>query len=786
MNSDQPAAFEQKLGFDQIRAALLASCLSPLGREWVGRMAFSTDAALIGTSLRRVAEMKQILQFEERFPAQDYYDLVPELLRIRIPGTFMETETLSELKLSLVAISGLLRFLEERRTKFPALFKLASEADENTGFSPVSAAPLLYSVAKEVERIVDDRSEVRDTASTELHRIRKELNRLQSGVESRILQSFRMARQNGWTPDDAEVTIRNGRLVIPMISAHKRKIQGFVHDESSTGQTVYVEPAEIFETNNEIRELEYAERREIVKILTEFATFLRPGINELIHAYQFLGKTDFIRSKASFALETGGECPIHLPAPETADKRSADAPAFTWVKAIHPLLHLSLRRQNRSVIPLDIDLNPDRRILIISGPNAGGKSVCLKTVGLVQYMFQCGLLPTAREDSEFCIFNRILIDIGDEQSIDNDLSTYSSKLINLKFFLENIDSRSLFLIDEMGTGTDPSLGGAIAEATLEALNGKKAMGIVTTHYSNLKLLASRETGIVNGAMLYDLKKLKPLYQLKVGQPGSSFAFEIAQQIGFPAPVLEHAKEKTGKSQLDFDRELQNLEVEKQEITKKNTELRVADDFLAELIEKYEKLTADLEAKKQGILIKAREEAKQILDRSNQAIEKTIREIRETQAEKERTKEVRRTLEEEKRNILAGRIEENFGNEQKKVRKDKEAAEKALAERKELVGSQAPPKRFQKFYDDLNAKLTNFSLTLDLRGFRVEEAVPELTKYIDDAILFSIPEVRILHGKGNGVLRQVTRDYLRSQKEVKGARDAPVDAGGAGITVVTFL
>lgn len=766
MNSDFTLDFEHKLGFDVIRQILGDYCLSTLGKSLVAKMEFSTDDSGISKSLLQTSEMKEIIEFGEPFPAQDYYDLVPELIRIRIPGTYMETGQLAEFKLSVTTISQLLSFLAERNEQFPALYSLACEAGEvMAGYSPVAVVQLLRSVIARVDRILDDKSEVKDSASQELTRIRKEKSALQASVERKIVQSFKLARQSGWTPDDAEVTIRNGRLVIPMINAHKRRIHGFVHDESATGHTVYIEPAEIFETNNEIRQLEYAERREIVRILIEFAGAIRPDIDMLVHAYQFLGKIDFVRAKARFAISVNGIKPIHLPA-------SRIPVAFSWHQAIHPLLFLSHQRQKKEIVPLDISLNRAQRILIISGPNAGGKSVCLKTTGLLQYMFQCGLLPPAREDSEFCIFQKIFIDIGDEQSIDNDLSTYSSKLINLKFFIENIDDRSLFLIDEMGGGTDPSLGGAIAEATLETLNAKSAMGVVTTHYSNLKLLAAREPGIVNGAMLYDLKNLRPLYQLTIGKPGSSFALEIAREIGFPDNVLDNARSKTGKSQLDFDRELQNLEVEKQEINKKNTELNVADEFLAELIRKYEKLNAGLESKKKEIIEKAREEARQLLENSNRIIEKTIKEIRESQAEKTRTKEIRAKLSETKEKLLQ-EPESRIPHLPSPVTYTG------------LIGSEAKPHRFQTYVDDLNSKLINFSLTLDLRGKRVDEALALLQRYIDDAILCSIPEVQILHGKGNGILRQVTRDYLRAQKEIKSVRDAPIEQGGAGITMVYF-
>ena len=774
-----PSNFEQKLGFDVIRQLLSDHCLSSLGRQWVDKISFSTDAAEIHAWLLQTAELKQILQFEEKFPSQDYYDLIPELLRIRIPGTYLETDQLSELKLSLTTITNLLIFISEKKEKYPSLYLMTGgETGSSSSTSLTHLAPVLQSLIYQVERIVDDKSEVRDSASPELSRIRREKKILLASVERKIVQSFKLARQSGWTPDDAEVTIRNGRLVIPMISTHKRKIQGFVHDESATGHTVYVEPAEIFETNNEIRELDYSERREIVRILIHFATVIRPEIDSLVHAYHFLGQIDFIRAKAWFAITINAYKPIHPPMSSSGSEQGiTGTPSFSWHQAIHPLLFLSHKKQNKSIIPLDIALNPGQRILIISGPNAGGKSVCLKTVGLVQYMFQCGLLPPMREDSELCVFNKVFIDIGDEQSIDNDLSTYSSKLINLKFFIENIDDHSLFLIDEFGTGTDPSLGGAIAEATLEALNAKSALGVVTTHYSNLKLLAGREPAIVNGAMLFDLKKLKPLYQLKIGKPGSSFALEIAQEIGFPENVLRSAKNKTGRSQLNFDRELQNLEVEKQEISSKYSEIKVADEFLAELISKYEKLSSDLESRKKEILEKARNEARQILDDSNKLIEKTIKEIRESQAEKSRTKEIRAELSSVKNDLLK-QFPESAAPEVAKAEKP--------AGKTTIIHSGTTTKHpYQSYINDLQSKLTNYTLTLDLRGKRVDEALALLQHYIDDAILLSISEVQILHGKGNGVLRQVTREYLRSQKEVRSARDAALEQGGAGITIVSF-
>ncbi|MCX6248499.1 MAG: Smr/MutS family protein [Bacteroidetes bacterium] len=749
-----PSNFESKIGFDAIRTLLKDSCLGP-GRSHAEAVAFSDDLTVIRPLLEQTEEMRHILVSQETFPSQDYYDLTDELHRIRIEGTFIEPENLSLLKLSLSSISLILDFFRKHPAEqFPYLTSLSGD---------ISIEPGLI---HDIDRIVDEKSQVRDDASTNLKKIRKEKKAKLAAVERKIVQSLKLARQSGWTPENAELTLRDGRLVIPLLHTHKRKIQGFVHDESATGQTVYLEPADVLETNNEIRELDYAERREIIHILTAFADTLRPFCEELTEAYTFLGTIDFIRAKASFALRINGVLPATL----------SEKPRIAWNDAVHPLLYIAHSRQKKSVVPLSMELDPENRILVISGPNAGGKSVCLKTVGLLQYMVQCGILPSAKEDSAFGIFRNIFIDIGDEQSLENDLSTYTSKLLNLKFFLENLDENSLFLIDEFGTGTDPALGGPIAEASLEEINRRKAFGVVTTHYSNLKLLAGRIEGIVNGAMLYDASRMKPLYLLKTGKPGSSFAFEIARQIGFPEDVLDSAARKTGTSQLDFDRELQNLEVEKTELVQKSTEVRVADDFLNEMITKYRKLNEELEKSKKEILQKAKEEALEILDSSNRIIEKTIKEIRESQAEKEKTKEVRLEIRE-----LKNKIEQDTGTPVPEKPKEK----KFTRVNPEELGGKSVRSPYQSFYDDLQRKLMHFELTLDLRGKRADETFSILQHYIDDAILLNIPEVRILHGKGNGVLRQITRDYLSTVKEVKKFSDEAIERGGAGITVVVF-
>ena len=780
-----PTSFENKLGFDYIRELLKANCLSPIGKDLVSAISFSADQKEIFLKLQLSGEMLNVLNFEEGFPAQDYYDLIPELTRIVTPGTYIEEETLSELRLSLHTVAGLISFFSSRMDNYPGLY-----GQIHATITESSTLDLPADLIHRIDRILDERSEVRDNASPELSKLRKEKAYKLASVEHKIHHDLKVARQAGWTPDDAEITIRNGRLVIPMLSTHKRKISGYVHDESATGQTVYIEPAEIFETNNEIREIEYAEKREIIKILLAFTDQLRPDKANLISLYNFMGVIDFIRAKALFAREISGIFPKFAAQSPTSSQTNVRS-GFKWYQAIHPNLYLHFKNSKKTIVPLDLELEGDERILIISGPNAGGKSVCLKTVGLVQYMFQCGLLPPVREDSEFLVFNKIFIDIGDEQSIDTDLSTYTSKLLNLKFFLEHVDEGSLLLIDEFGSGTDPSQGGAMAEACLEAMAAKGTYGIITTHYSNLKLLAGKIRGIVNGAMLYDSKKLKPLYRLKKGKPGNSFAFEIAAQIGFPSGILNKARNITGHSQLNFEKQIQDLETEKEEMNRKTTEILVADDFLAELILKYEKLTGDLEKSKKEILENARQEALKMVTDANKTIEKTIKEIKEAEAEKEKTKTARSGLKE-----LKDKLEEKtLPASQTDTGPSKAIPGKPVS----MANTPTPPpsrlvileplshenRQYQSYLDDMNRKLYDFEMTLDLRGKRVDECISMLQRYIDDAIMLSIPEVRILHGKGNGILRQVTRDYLRSVKEIKNAKDELVERGGSGITVVVF-
>ena len=830
-----PSDFENKIGFKAIREHLNELCISEMGKEFVGKMCFCTDVDEIHTYLRLIQDFETLMQDGVPFPVRDYNDLREEFHHLAIDGTVISLESMFALKPTLSALSYIFKFFK-------------SEASDKVSYLKALAEGISIDnhIFTEINRLIDDKGEIPDNASAELAEIRRDIRRKQSSIDHRMHKILLEAKNSGWTDSTAEMTIRDGRPVIPVRAADKRELRGFIHDESATGQTVYIEPAEIFETNNEIKELEYAERREINKILLAFTKILRPEIPNLIMAWRLLGLLDFIRAKALLAHEYN--CVI----PEVIDK-----PMFDWIEARHPLLEQKLKGQGKRITPLDLKLgtahdnevprsarndriinveeqnpvnlvNPveKNRILVISGPNAGGKSVCLKTIGLIQYMLQCGLAIPVKVDSKCGIFHDMFIDIGDEQSLENDLSTYSSHLINMKELLEHGNERTLFLIDEFGTGTEPQLGGAIAEAILLKMNEKKSFGVVTTHYANLKLLADNHPGIVNGAMLFDTRYLQPLYVMMIGKPGSSFAFEIAKKIGFPNEILDSAAEISGREHLDFDQQLQQLEIEKKEVRKKEYELKVADKLLDEVVTKYKSQLADIEKNRKTLLREASKEAQEIINRANAKIENTIREIKEAQAEKMRTKELREELKEMKNNLA---------NEEKNLSKQLKAEEKeeiANSDLKvgdmvcinelEVVGellaisdtdvtiqfgdvrlrttadklrkisrsqarkAQNNPSYLRKsIMNDINEKAQHFNLTLDVRGQRGEEAVENVAKYIDEANLLSIKEVSILHGKGNGILRKLIREYLSKQQCVQSFNDASLETGGAGITRVTL-
>jgi len=807
-----PNNFEQKIGFDQVRDLIRNACISPMGEQFVDKIRFSASREIIERMLKQSDEFKNILLFGEHFPSSDYFDLREELARLKTPGSFIEQEALFDLRSSLITIQNILQFFNKNeKGTYPELEKL------------VELVYLPHELIKRADRIIDDKGEIKSNASEKLAEIRKKLETKQRQVTKEIKKAFELAKKSGWVPENSEMTLRNGRSVIPLHAADKRALGGIIHDESSTGQTVFVEPIGSFEINNEIRELENEERREIIRILQQFTDELRPFIFDLTACYRLLGLLDFIRAKANFAISIQAEKP-----------KLSNETELELKKAIHPLLLIAHRAAKKEVVPLNLSLDNESRILVISGPNAGGKSVCLKTTGLLQYMLQCGLHVPTSPDSIFSIFENLFIDIGDEQSLENDLSTYSSHLLNMKFFLNHATAKTLFLIDEFGTGTEPALGGAIAEATLEQLNIKKAFGVITTHYTNLKLLAQKTEGLQNAAMLFDSEQMQPLFQLSVGNPGSSFAFEIAKKIGFPAKVLKNAETKTGGKHVTFEQQLQQLESEKLTIDKKQEEVRVADEFLSEMINKYTDLFEELEKNKKQIINEAKEKALAVISNSNKLVENTIREIKEAKAEKETTRELRQELETTKEELE----KEIAEPKQKKAKKPKKIKVETIELEEEvkipeignfvkikdtdiigelisIVGEtamlnvnqirlktsfskliyspSAPKKVIKQSYKsshsgimaEINKKVSDFNLTLDLRGQRGEEALHLLKRYIDDAILLSMGEVSILHGKGYGILRNLIREYLGSVTEIKSFKDAPLDQGGAGITRVYF-
>ncbi|MBG0780846.1 MAG: Smr/MutS family protein [Bacteroidales bacterium] len=804
-----PSNFEEKLGFDRIREWITAHCISPMGAAQVDEMGFETSLPVIREKLTLIEEFRQLMENGLPFPVSETADLRSDLHQLRIEGTVISQEALFELKPGLNALKAILRFaVSEQAMPYPAIQRLCDgiSVDKN--------------VWSECNRLTDDKGDIPDAASPELADIRKQIRQKLSHIDRQVNKMLQEAKNAGWADSGVEATIRNGRMVIPVRAADKRKLKGFIHDESSTGQTVYIEPAAVLETNNEVRELEYAEKREINRILATFSRLIRPFISDLLAGWELLGSIDLIRAKTILAAE------MHAIVPELTDQTF-----IKWKQSRHPLLEHKLRKEKKSIVPLELELNQEQRILVISGPNAGGKSVCLKTTGLIQYMLQCGLAVPMEKDSKCGIFDKIFIDIGDEQSLENDLSTYSSHLLNMKHYLTHADSKTLFLIDEFGSGTEPQLGGAIAEAVLKKLNELRAFGLITTHYANLKLFADEHAGVFNGAMLFDTKRLEPLYMLQTGKPGSSFAFEIARKIGFPESLLDSAAAISGQSHFNFDQQLQQLEVEKKALSKKQTELQLADQLLNEVIEKYKRLLKQLEDRRKDMLADAGREAKALIDKANRQIELTIKEIREAQAEKEKTKALRQDLK-LSRDLIASEAEEIAEKLAEKEEKEEttwqaselQAGDLVSIEEMDIVGElisineheavvsfntvklRTSPEKLRKLShresrkqthqhrksassrsvtSDLNEKVSNFKLTIDLRGKRAEEASELTAKYIDEAILLSVKEVNILHGKGNGILRKLIREFLSKQKEVANFGDAPPESGGNGITRVSL-
>ncbi len=796
-----PQNIEQKIGFSEIRHAILQKCMCEIGKEKISALAFSIDSAEINTSLCQIMEMTTILQNEEAFPTPSFATVYDAIARIKPEGTYLLANELHTLRKSLSEIQDIVSFFTKQQEIYPCLFELTE---------PIEIAK---EICRSIDRVIDSNGNLKDNASPQLVEIRNSIAQKRRIVSKIMSQKLAIARQEGWIDQDSEMSIRDGRLVLPLNSTFKRKIQGIVHDESSTGKTSFVEPVEAFETNNAISNLEFEERKEIIRILQETTAEIRPFLPDIELAYDFLGTIDAIRAKAKFTNEIEGQKPT-----------ISEQPEISLIRARHPLLFLSFKKSHKEVIPLHIALQKPQRIIVISGPNAGGKSVCMKTVLLIQYMFQCGLPIPAESQSKLGIFNNLLIDIGDEQSLENDLSTYSSHLLNMKIFMERANSKTLLAIDEFGTGTEPILGGAIAESVLENLNAKGAFGIITTHYSNLKHCATSLNGLVNGAMLFDMENMRPLYKLRMGSAGNSFAFEIAKSIGLPQHTLENAQKKIKQEHIDFDENLKKLEIEKQYVYKKKEDLRKQEQQLTLVKEEYAQKLKKINEKRQEIIENTEREIHQVLDSANKQIEHTIRTIKEAQAEKETTKQAREELHQfaektkQKANKIHSAINLQTSNKQKHSKFEiqvgsyvKMKGQSTSGEVLELQGKQAvvnfgnlkmtvktdrlepasKPKIDTKTVvvasslKNIAEKRKTFSPHLDLRGKRGDEAMYEVKDFVETANMLQFKHLEILHGKGYGILRKLIREYLAVVDFVQSCTDAPVEMGGDGITIVTL-
>ena len=797
-----PQNIEQKIDFQVIRDGLKGCCISSLGKERVDAMQWLTHYPTVCDLLSRVREMMALLSDPAlAFPHGEICDLREALSRIRIEGLFMDEAELFSLRKVLDYAAQLERFFATLdKVKYPLLSCESGVGKPNSLESRVGSpkSNIGFLIAS-IDAILDRYGKMRDNASPELARIRKEISASQGSVSRALNAILRQAQAEGILDKDASPTMREGRLVLPVPPAYKRKIGGIVHDESATGKTVFIEPQQVVEANNHIRELEGEERRERIRILLEITAKLRPEVPQILETENYLGEVDFLRAKALFAID------MHAIVPELSKH-----PMIDWREAYHPVLLLNFRRQGKTVVPLTIRLT-DNRILVISGPNAGGKSVCLKTVAMLQYMIQCGLPVPMNEASKMGFFKQLLMDIGDEQSIEDDLSTYSSHLRNMKHFVRYADAQTLLLIDEFGTGTEPMIGGAIAEAVLSQLNEQRAFGVVTTHYGNLKHLAERTEGIINGAMLYDRGQLKPLFQLSIGQAGSSFAVEIARQIGLPETIIQRATDIVGEEHIDYDKHLQDIARDKRYWENKRQNIRQREKHLEEKIAHYEEQLASIKAKKRAIIEEANAEAADLLRKSNATIERTIREIKEAKAEKKATQAARQKVESLKTKVerqasktspTSKTSTTTQSTKQPKVLRDlsdlkiltKNPA-KLLQEQEannRASGSRSLGQvRISNVTDELRRKKLSFNRELDIRGLRVDEALEILIAYIDDALMVNAEQVSILHGTGTGALKQVVRDYLaerqKSMRRLKSGdivfHDGDPDRGGAGITIV---
>lgn len=807
---------ENNIEFQTIRQELSLLCQTARAREMVAEIHFLYDLELIETLLEQSYQMRNLLAGVHDFPFDNCYDLGPCLQRLRVQGTSISQEDLRLFLLSYSTIGKILSFLEVEKDKADcsAILKLCKDVCFDKA------------VLKECSKIIDTDGEIKESCSPVLRDIRQRQSSTKKKLGTKIQTILSKSKDNGWTNSEDDVTIRNGSLVIPVKSSYKRQIKGILHDSSQTGQTFYIEPEEIVEINFELKELDLLEQQEIHRILLEFSDLLRQNLDSLQQSYQFLVQTDFLRAKSLYALSIGAGKPELL-----------DSPTLDWYEARHPLLEKSLKSKGQKIIPLNIRLSEQKRILIISGPNAGGKSVCLKTLALLQYMLQCGLLIPVKEISRAGIFDNIFLSIGDSQSLENDLSTYSSHLLQMKEICEQADKDSLFLIDECGSGTDPQMGGAISESILEYLDKVKSRGVVTTHYPNLKHLPMSHPNMVNGAMLFDTDKMVPLFTLSIGTPGSSFAFEIARRIGLDESVINAAKDKVGSQQLKFEQELQQIEVEKLSLQEQNRRMKDYDDTLYETISKYRRLEEKLSVDKNRILDKARQEAKDILSQANRKIENVVEQIRKSNAEKQQVKQAKKEIEDQvqllqqqssetkiltqensrsqskstKSNLkfVNSSIEPGdyvvFGNEQT-IMEVKSIGKNSLELTTHNFSLRTSPDKVQKIdkqsylkqkkgqdktsgfglnpiMDRINTIRSTYKSQIDLRGERAEDAIKAVSNMIDTARLLGESRISILHGKGDGILKVLIRDYLRELPQVKTFYPERVEFGGEGITIV---
>ena len=825
-----PENFEAKIGFTTIREQVVALCTMQHARELLAGEEFTNSQRELERRLSLAEEMRQILLSEREAPTEEFYDIADIVEKAKVEGTFLEVTEVVQLGKALISAGDFVQFLHKSNAEqYPTLTSLAK---------PVKA---LWNIVADIRRIIDDKGIVRDGASEELRNIRQQIRHHEGQVSKRLQAILQSAKSSGIVDSDASISIRDGRAVIPVSAGNKRKLNGFIHDESATGKTFYIEPAEVVELNNMLRELEYEERREIVRILTAFTDVVRADIKDVERSEEFMAVADMVRAKARWAIENGAGKPII-----SEDGR------LVLHTAKHPLLSQSLKRHKRIIIPLDAELDGSKRILVISGPNAGGKSVCLKTIGLLQYMFQCGYPITASEASEMPVFDRMYINIGDEQSIDNDLSTYSSHLLNMKAMVAGADKKTMVLIDEFGSGTEPVIGSAIAEAILEKLVKSGCYGVITTHYSNIKYYASNHEGVINGAMMFDVQNIRPLFRLECGKPGSSFAIEIARKIGLPEDIIASAKEKAGSEHIDLEKQLREVARDKHYWAQKRERIRQTDRKVEEMEQVLSEKLSTIREERNRILHEAKAQAKELVAEANRQIENTIKSIREAQAEKEQTRLLRREFEEFREEIEnsdnAGdneRLEREMARlqrrqERRAERKNNPAEPKAehtqqpakralpleLGSKVRLMGqngvgvvkeirgkraqvafgailttvetarleviSSAEFKRMTRpetprtiISADISQRRLNFTSSIDIRGERVVEALERVQSLVDDALMVGVNTITILHGKGTGALKEEVRRYLRSLPQVASATDDHPDRGGSGITIVTF-